>query len=486
MQGKTLTLQEILEGKEKRTRAVRDLIARFQSPVVSVSMNIAGAVKDSLLIRRCFSLLVSKILKGIPEADLLYREISFPATGPRCLLSVKGNALDIRRYLAGIESSSPAGRLLDADVTAADQTPVSRAALGFPERACLVCGKAGRYCARSMAHPLEEVLEKSEALMNGEIRSFGPEGNEFAERIAGDAVRALLKEVHVTPKPGLVDEANAGSHRDMDLSLMEKSAEALRPYFETAVLIGYETAGLEPEDAFPLLRMAGREAEDVMFQATGGVNTHKGAVYLFGILLGAVGRLSANGLFPGSAARHAGAEAIPMILEEAKRIAADAVRQDLDAVPEIPETLFSGEAAADRDLISSIKRSTGMTSGEVIYRLYGNAGVRGEVLEGFPSVRKALSPLLSGEMGPDRFLSNDALVRTLLMFIAEGRDTNLIARGGFEGAKKAAGTVRSLLKNDDLDSEALRALDQAFIAENLSPGGSADLLAVTVFLAGLF
>ncbi|MBO4410796.1 MAG: triphosphoribosyl-dephospho-CoA synthase, partial [Lachnospiraceae bacterium] len=101
---------------------------------------------------------------------------------------------------------------------------------------------------------------------------------------------------------------------------------------------------------------------------------------------------------------------------------------------------------------------------------------------GFPSVRKALEPLVSGTVFPKDFLENDSLVRVLLGFIAEGNDTNLIARGGLEKARRAAEQARALLAFEPIESAAILELDRAFIAENLSPGGSADLLAVTIFL----
>ena len=467
---------------------VQGLVRRFHCPVVSCTVNVAGAVKDSLLIRRCFSILVSRLQTFFSESDVLYREVRFLPTGPECFFAVRGDAKEIKRCCIEAESSSPAGRLFDADVFAEDGSAISRTALQFSERGCIVCGAPGRNCSRSMAHPLSEVIEKMKALADLEVTTYDAQFP-AVEKLAALAVNALLREVHVTPKPGLVDEANSGSHDDMDLPLMEKSAESLRSYFETAVRIGIETAGLQSEDTFPLLRAAGQDVEETMFRVTNGVNTHKGAIYLFGILLGAAGRLLKSGRFSGNDVSEPEIRLIESILDESRRIAERSVREDLERIPELPEEYREGSAAneqtADAVLISRIKKETGLTAGEIIYRLYGLSGVRGEVSEGFPSVRTALRPLLSGSVTPEQFLSNDSLVRTLLQFIAEGKDTNMISRGGFEGAKKAAETVRSLLETDCPDLKAVIHLDREFIAAHLSPGGSADLLAVTVFLATL-
>ncbi len=100
-----------------------------------------------------------------------------------------------------------------------------------------------------------------------------------------------MYEVCTTPKPGLVDRHNNGSHRDMDLFTFLDSTTALLPYWHQAVSIGQETAGLLPEETFARLREAGLAAERAMFRATGGVNTHKGAVFSLGCVLGAAGRL---------------------------------------------------------------------------------------------------------------------------------------------------------------------------------------------------
>ena len=106
----------------------------------------------------------------------------------------------------------------------------------------------------------------------------------LADRIARDACRALLYEVNVTPKPGLVDRNNNGSHRDMDIFTFADSACALYPYFKSCALQGL--AGKEnPQELFCSLRPLGREAEEQMKQATNGVNTHKGAIFFDGDFL---------------------------------------------------------------------------------------------------------------------------------------------------------------------------------------------------------
>lgn len=177
------------------------------------------------------------------------------------------------------------GRLFDLDVLDPEGGKWDRESLGLPPRPCLVCGKAGKGCASRRLHSVEELQTRTQAI----LRDFfaGKDGT----WLAGQAARALLYEVATTPKPGLVDRANSGSHRDMDFFTFLDSTAALLPYLEQAVAAGQETAQRPPEETFTRLREMGLAAERAMFGATQGVNTHKGAIFSLGCVLGACGRL---------------------------------------------------------------------------------------------------------------------------------------------------------------------------------------------------
>ncbi len=446
--GTLVTAKQVLAAREARATRQTEWLARYRMPLVCCTMNVAGAEKDSPMIRRCFARLILRLEASFGALPVRRKELRFLPTGPECFFAVSGDALQIKKRCVQTENACAAGRLLDADVLKKNGAQISRTALGFPERGCIVCGKPGRSCAAGQLHSYEEIRQKTADLMRAFLRASEP------PYIAQRAVDALLREVHVTPKPGLVDEENNGSHTDMDLPLMEKSARSLLPYFETCVRIGMETEFLEPAETFPLLRDAGIEAEKTMFRATGGVNTHKGAVYLFGILLGAYGRLWTPEASPTT----------PALLREAGRVAEDAAREDFRRIAE---------------------RGERNTAGEKLYLAYGLTGVRGEAADGFPTVLNALGPLTEKEITAEAFLENDNLCRVLLGIIAGGKDTNLIARGGVETAKRAADAARALLASGQIDPDAIRALDREYVSANLSPGGSADLLAVTIFLASL-
>lgn len=408
-------LTEILAAREDRAMRQQALLRGSSRPLVSFTMNIAGPVKTSPLIRRAFDWGLSE-LEAALKGKILRREILHAVTGDEAMLSVDLDAAELKSICTAIEERTPLGRLFDMDVLDASGSKLDRPS----ERCCLVCGKPGRGCASRRLHSVDELQEATRKLISSHF-------------IADAAVNALIEEVQTTPKPGLVDLRNNGSHTDMDVPLFLSSAEALRPYFTRCAAIGAD---------FPRLREAGIEAEKTMYAATGGVNTHKGAIYTLGILCAAVGTL-----------RDA-APAVEDVLSLCAAIAGDAAHHDLQY------------ANAD-------------TAGLHLYRKYGIPGIRGEMAAGLPSAQNIALPAFRDALS--RGLSrNDAGAVTLLHLIASVRDTNLYHRGGPEGAAWAADAARELLPYPN--REQLEALDDAFIARNLSPGGCADLLAATYFL----
>ena len=147
----------------------------------------------------------------------------------------------------------------------------------------LALGRAGsaRVCARSRRHSAEELARRTREIIVDHFQT------KRASRIAELAERALLCELAVTPKPGLVDMETNGAHEDMDRFTFVRSACALRPCFERCARLGMENRSTE--ETFFRLRREGLLAEETMLAATGGVNTHKGAIFSLGLLCCAAG-----------------------------------------------------------------------------------------------------------------------------------------------------------------------------------------------------
>ncbi|MGY5955480.1 triphosphoribosyl-dephospho-CoA synthase CitG [Kosakonia sp. BK9b] len=256
------------------------------------------------------------------------------------------------------------------------------------------------------------------------------------------AAQALRLELDLTPKPGLVDRANSGSHQDMDHRLFLTSIAAITPWFQVFEQAGRQHAHQPSSEQLRLLRPAGIACEQAMFAATNGVNTHKGGIFSLGLLCFAAGRLQGQN----------------------RIISADALCLQ---VSEICCGLVERELAT---------RSLAVTAGEKQFRDYGLTGARGEVEQGFVTVRRAVLPFWYQEQGERR------LHNALLRLMAANADSNLVSRGGMTGLRYVQDYAVRLLATQ-WDTAALRQMDEALIARRLSPGGSADLLAVAFVLA---
>lgn len=441
------TLMNILDARERRAQRQQELLTQYALPLVSFTLNIAGPVKNSPLIRRAFREGTERLedaLRGEGIA-IAAQENTDTLTGCEGFFVLHGDGEQIKRLCIALEDEDGLGRLFDLDVIDPIHGKWDRTALGFSERGCLICGKAGKDCASRRLHSVAELQRKTTAI----LRSYFAEKD--AQWLACQAARALMTEVCTTPKPGLVDRANNGSHCDMDIFTFLDSTAAILPYFLHAARLGQETAALPPDEAFARLRTEGLRAERAMFAATQNVNTHKGAVYSMGLVCGAAGRLWTDAGFPHDASA---------ILDECARLAAPSAQRTLDG-------LCSSNAS---------------TAGEVAYLHRGLRGVRGEAADGFPAVRNIALPALKEALSSGKTFEQ-AGAYVLLRLIAGVSDTNLIARGGLDGQQWAAMRAAQLLAHEQgFDRDTLMRFDAEMIDKNLSPGGCADLLALTYLL----
>jgi holo-ACP synthase/triphosphoribosyl-dephospho-CoA synthase len=324
--------------------------------------------------------------------------------------------------------------------------------LGKPERRCFLCGGDAFACARSRAHPLEEGQAAVIALIEGFLLG------KLKERIGSAVVKALIGELAVTPKPGLVDRNNCGAHRDMDFFTFIDSTAALVPYFRSCAAEGFQR-GEHPEGLFAALRRKGKVAEIAMGRATGGVNTHRGIIFSLGILSGAYGRLYRR------RERPALEELMALCREMSCGVLAD----------------FSG--AGDETGLSGER----LSHGERLYRRYGMTGVRGEAAAGFPSVCAYSYPRFR-RMLEGGYKLNDAALGAFLCLLAHTDDTTLVHRSDIAFLRSLQRDLAGFLASAP-PVEALRRkaaeLDERFISQGISAGGCADLLALTLFLYAL-
>lgn len=249
--------------------------------------------------------------------------------------------------------------------------------------------------------------------------------------VADLAERALRMELDTTPKPGLVDRRDNGAHKDMDYALMSKSISALRPYLTR---LAVESA----KDIDPAkIKEIGIEAEKAMLKATGGVNTHKGALFCIGLSVAAASCLACS----------TGAVEAYSFKELVSRVAS-----------EIPSARGTHGAEAKR----SFKAVGALENARAAY----------------PELFADWLPYyLSLEGDPFR------CHKTLLHIMTTLDDTNILHRRGAEGLAHAEAEAARLL--EDFSESGLSSLNKDFIRENISPGGSADMLSLTIFIESI-
>lgn len=249
--------------------------------------------------------------------------------------------------------------------------------------------------------------------------------------VADLAERALRLELDTTPKPGLVDRRDNGAHKDMDYALMSKSISALRPYLTR---LAVESA----KDIDPAkIKEIGIEAEKAMLKATSGVNTHKGALFCIGLSVAAASCLACS----------TGAVEAYSFKELVSR-----------AASEIPSARGTHGAEAKRSF---------------------------KAVGALENARAAYPELFTDWLPYYRSLEGDPFRchKTLLHIMTTLDDTNILHRRGAEGLAHAEAEAARLL--EDFSESGLSSLNKDFIRENISPGGSADMLSLTIFIESI-
>lgn len=440
--GPAVTLEQVLEARTQRAERQRAALADGTACLVSFTLNIPGNIKQFPLARAAFSEGLGLLRDAFGPA-ILKEEAADKPTGSEALLVLAADPAEIKRKTVAMEDNHPLGRLFDMDVLDADGLSLSRTDLGAAQRTCLICGQSAKVCGRSRAHSLDQLRTRIGQLLDDYFK------NRFADDCQSAALRAMLSEVSTTPKPGLVDRNNSGSHTDMDFFTFVDSAAALDPHFRRMFLAGWGHAQDDSAALFSRLRYLGQSAESAMFAATRGVNTHKGLIFSLGLLSGALG----------------------------------VWRHDHPDRPIDTAALLSLAAHMARCSLDDFDRSQDDTNGLRCYRLHHLKGIRGEAAQGFPAVAQVGLPTLRRHLSAGLSL-NDASCLTLLALISAVTDTNMIRRGGLAEALSRQREAQRLLSSITPDAllPILTALDRDYISNNLSPGGCADLLALSLFL----
>lgn len=267
--------------------------------------------------------------------------------------------------------------------------------------------------------------------------------------VAHLATRALKAELNTTPKPGLVDTHDSGAHRDMDHALMMRSIRAMHPYFVRLATLGYDSPKLPAHD--DIVRI-GIEAEKAMFESTGGVNTYKGALFSMGLAVTAATYIIGRGKV---ATTTHGKEYVPGDLLSAT------ITQFANGFPDTSGT--HGSRAKQLAQSGCSLKSALDNAREGYTQLFG---------EWLPFYETRIK-------GDDSYVKH----KTLLRIMCDLDDTNIVYRTDYATMQQVKTQARHLL--EDFSEAGIDDLNRDFVSRNISPGGSADMLALVVFLFGI-
>lgn len=263
-------------------------------------------------------------------------------------------------------------------------------------------------------------------------------------------LQGILLEVSSCPKPGLVSTISMGSHRDMNILTFMVGSAVISSTFTLCAQAGRNHTG-KANELLPILRKIGIVSEKRLLEATKGVNTQRGILFAGGILCGAAGFLSKKG--------------------------------DINLKELFKLTTRITEGLVERELLGLSLDKKKLTAGEQLFLKYKATGIRGEVERGFPSVQNYGLPAFK-EAVENRVSLNHCLVHTLISLMTAVEDTTILWRKDKETLINVQKTAQNLLdKGSVFTKEGLREIENVnkdFIKKNISPGGSADLVAVTV------
>ncbi len=409
MQAKMSSADEILSAREQRNKYILSCAER--GDVISVKANIPGLYKNlkvGYLLVRHFTAKIVKIFGG--EVELADGADGF------CALIKDAKGCD-KQTLINFETQSPVGRFVDLDLYPKGfKKSLSRGYM----RQCYLCNEPAFVCARQGRHSYKQLIEKIEE----------DAGTYFSQILQNVIVGAITRELNLENKFGLVTPTSNGSHPDMDYAIMAISRDAITPYlikiFWTAFDYGRESGLLE------VIRPIGKEAERQMELANGGVNAYRGLIFVFGVLLAALG---------------------VVICENSDGSVYDSVRKICSGITK--------------------ELDGGNSFGCKAYKEYGITGVRGHAEGGFTAVEQA-------ELKLDENFSEDRLLSVLCYICGTIEDTVLLKRAKSpEKYRYYKNVIGSLDVNDKLQ---LQILNDECNKNGISIGGSADVLAAGVLM----
>ncbi len=423
MNNMAISQETLLKFREQKYHSIQQLVKKYKKPALVLSINkptLSKVDTESLFF------VTQKEIHHLLH-PLLHQQTTTDEHGIySVLISKRFSAENLKKKAVWYEENASHGRLIDLDVISESREVLHRK----KQRLCFICNGNATLCRHNKKHTIDQLDDYISTMVKSKTQTLFDE-------LATKAISSLTFELLTCPKPGLVDPLSSGAHKDMDFTTFLRSINALFPYFRTCAEIGFSQTNV-----LFRLREAGKNAEHSMYQTTGGINTHKGAIFTLGLSTAAVAHHFYN----------------------------------QPTLSDISETI----AQYTKGICSELKTQT--THGGAVYKRYGVKGPRGEVEEGLPNVTKAYDTLLK-KLKQSSDL-NDALLCTLLKLMSHVEDSNILYRKDNDVLKRVQADAKKALEMQKLKRlDFLKDLDASYSKQRISPGGSADLLSVTCFFA---
>ena len=442
---KNFDIREFLEEREKRVLYQRELIKKWGTSIISMRANYPGEEKNEALPLNIVEIVRNEICDILKNKIVGIEKLN-TLEGRSYIIGIDMPEMEIKKISIEVEENHLLGRCVDIDIFSSEGTPISRENLGYSKRKCYICGESAFVCGRSGKHSLIEIKENIRQRYE-EYLVTQQRNENYSDGLADLALKSMILEVSTNPSFGLVSPMTKGAHDDMDFFMFIDSSFAIKPYLKEMAMCGFSSLPLKI--IFQKIKNIGIETEKKMFEITKGVNTHKGMIFLLGIGISAVGKCLYE--------KKNNKEIKKIIIEMCSDILKD---------------------------FEDINKKEKITNGEKLYLEYGVTGVRGEVFNGleivFEKGLKELEKLLLGGVN-----INSAMVQTLLYYMTFVEDTTILHRHKLKGLKAVQEETKEvyeiggyLIKEGQTKIEEL---EKKYTKNRISPGGSADLLAITLF-----
>lgn len=442
-------INKFLEDRENRVELQNSLLKKFNLPLLTVRANYPGENKwESIPIQ--ITDIVAKEMMSLYTNKIIHQEILENLEGKIYLFFIQDSALEIKKSTIFFEENHILGRCVDLDVYDIDGRGLSRSDFNLPKRKCLICDDLAFVCGRSMKHSHQEIKDKI-ASKYISYQNFLRVREKITATLSDLCLEGMIYEVSSYPGFGLVTPLTQGSHKDMNFFTFLNSSFVLKKGFKKMAETMFSYLPLDI--AFQQIREIGKATEKEMFKATGGVNTHKGMIFLMGIAVGATART----------------------LYEKKSF----------------ENISYTISEMTKDILKdfeNIDRDKKLTHGEKLYLENGFTGIRGEIKNGLDIVFNGSLEVFSSVFKKSRNINVSAL-HTLLYLMGEVMDSTIVYRHDFETLEKVRYEMRGIFSKGGAffeNAEYFKELEKRYISLNISPGGSADLLAVTIFFYKVF